>query len=156
MDIVFAGISLIFGGVPTITFSGFMSLCGNLVTCGWRPYILLSSSSWDVASFDCGGEGVCCRVDLIHLRFVWKSVFPDDIPLHVDSKIEFRVEVMKFIIAFRRKLVCDIHTWISFPMEYFFETNNLINSGCCHAWYYNHNHSAFEDTQWILRWFRYE
>ena len=35
-------------------------------------------------------------------------MFPDDIPLRVDSKIEFRVEVMKFIIAFRRKLVCDI------------------------------------------------
>ena len=70
-------------------------------------------------------------------------MFPDDIPLRVDSKIEFRVEVMKFIIAFRRKLVCDISHLNILPNGVYVETNNLINSECCRAYDYTHNHLGF-------------
>ena len=62
-------------------------------------------------------------------------MLPDDIPLRVDSKIEFRVEVMKFIIAFRRKLVCDISHLNILPNGVYFETkrSELIQNAAKHG-----------------------
>ena len=107
MDIIFAEISLAWD-VSTITFSSFMSLCGNLVSFWRRSHIFLSSSASDVASFGRVGEEVCCKNDLTLPLVIWRNESPDDIPLRVDSRIDFRVELMKFVVAFRRKLICDI------------------------------------------------
>ena len=122
MDIIFAGISLIFGGVPTIIFLGLMSLCGDLVSFWRRPHIFLSSSASDVASFGRVGEEVYCKNDLTFPRVIWKSEFPDEIPLRVDRRIELPVELMKFIVAFRRKLVCDISHMNILPNGVYVET----------------------------------
>ena len=154
MDIVFAGISLL-RGVPKIIFSSFVSLRGLLVWVWRRSHVLLSSSASDVASFGRVGEEVCCKNDLTLPLVIWRNESPDDIPLRVDSRIEFRVELMKFVVAFRRKLICDISHLNILPNGVFLKPKYLINSECCQAWYYNHNQLGFENTRWVLRWFRY-
>ena len=47
---------------------------------------------------------------------------PDEILLRVVWKIEFPDEVMKFVVAFRCKIVCDISHMNILPNEVYFET----------------------------------